>query len=100
MRRCARTGEAEAAQRCRKQVIDPIERIIDAVGVLEHRLDIVAKGPSPVPIEGAQIGATVADLAAAGLGEAEQQAGERGLARATFPHYGDDRRLLGIDRQR
>jgi hypothetical protein len=65
---------------------------------LEHRLDIVAKGAPPVTVERPQIGPVVADFAAAGLGEAEQQAGERCLARAAFPHHGDDRGLLGIDR--
>src|SRR5882672_9000439 len=37
-RLCARGGEAEAAQRCPQHVVDPIERVVDAVGVLEHRL--------------------------------------------------------------
>src|SRR5271166_1227741 len=71
----ARAGQSEAAQRRRKDVIDPIERVVYAIGVLKHGLNIVAECAPTVPVEPAQIGAPVADLAAAGLGEAEQQAG-------------------------
>src|SRR6202011_6385208 len=74
-RRGTRGGKPEAAQRRRKHMVDPIERVVDAVGVLEHRLHVVAKGAPAVAVEPAQIGAAIADGTAGWLDEAQQQAG-------------------------
>src|SRR5207253_1022692 len=63
------------------------------------RLHVVAKGTPAVAVEPAQLGAAIADRAARWLGQAEQKARESGLARAALADHGNDRSLLGIDRQ-
>src|SRR5262249_59607030 len=92
-------GEVKAAQRRRKHVVDSVERVVDAVGVLEHRLHVVAKSAPAVAVEPAQVSAAIAYRTTGWLGEAEQQAGEGGLARAALADHRDDRGLPGIDRQ-
>jgi hypothetical protein len=73
-------GQPEAAQRRREHVVDPVERVVDTVGILEHRLHVVAEGAPAVAVEPTQIGAAIADGTAGWLGQAEQQAGEGRLA--------------------
>jgi len=76
----ARRGKVKTAHRRRKHVIDPIKGVVDAVGVLKHRLHITAEGESLAARQLAQIAAPVPDRTAAGLGQAKEQTSKGGLA--------------------
>src|ERR1041384_2529336 len=96
-----RTGDAstEAAHGHRQHMIDAIERVVDAVGVLKHGLHIAAEDATSVAPEAAQILAAVTHHAFGRLNEAEQEARQRRLARAAFADDRNDRWTLGINRQ-
>ena len=68
----ARSGELETPHRRREHVIDPIEWVVHAVRVLEHRLHITTEGAPFFACQLAQVRAAVPDLAAGRLGETEQ----------------------------
>src|SRR5439155_647378 len=66
---------------------------------LRNEPRIVARSEAST-IEPAQVSAAIADGTSRRLCQAEQQAGEGGLARAALADHGDDRGGPGLDRQR
>ena len=77
-------------------MIDPVERIVGFERILEDHLDVAPKGAEPCARQRSDVRAFVEHRAFARLDQAEQQAGERGLAAAAFADQrGDGGRLVG-----
>src|SRR5262249_32490771 len=77
-----------------------IERIVDAVRVLEDDLDITAEFPPLRVRHRLEILSSVEDLTMRGRRQAQEQTPERGLAAAALAHHGQDRGTLAIDGER
>src|SRR5436305_8449785 len=76
----ARGCEAKPAHRRREHMVDPVERVVDAVRVLENRLNVAPERPSCVTTQAAEIRAAIAYRPDARLDQAKQQASQGRLA--------------------
>ena len=95
-----RFGQAEVGDRLLEHVVDPVERVVDLVGVLEDHLDIAQELATLLPVQLAHVNPSIEHLATGRLGEAEDQSRKGCLAAAALAHDGGDRRRRILDGER
>ena len=82
-------------------MIDPVERVVDLVGILENHLHLAQELAPLLAVQLAHVNPAIADLATGRLGETKHQAGKGGLAAAALADNGRDgwRRFFNAERQ-
>src|SRR5213593_491445 len=93
-------GEAELRDRGRQDVVDPVEGIVHAIGVLEDDLDVAAECAPVRARHLLEVLTLVEDLSSRGHRQAQEQTTQRGLAAAALPYHGDDGGPVAVDGER
>src|ERR1700730_5489697 len=79
-----RRGELELCDRRFENVVDPIERVVDLVRILEDHLDVPKKAPSLLSAQSVEIGSFVENLTGRWTSQPEEQTRERRLSTSAF----------------
>src|SRR5262245_583264 len=103
MDHCLRLGttgcQVELAHRQAEHTVDPVKRVVNAVGVLKYGLDLLAEQRVVAARQASDVTTAIHDAAAGWLGEPEDHPGECRLAGAGLANQGYDRRLIAREGQ-